>query len=311
MSTGVIFPGQGSQFVGMGKDFYINYKSAKDVFEKADSALGLSLTDIIFTGPEETLTLTYNAQPALLTTSLAIFEIIKEQIHDITGYAGHSLGEYTAVVTAGGMTFEDAVKAVHNRGKFMQEAVPVGAGGMLAVMGAKREDILRMCGDISKETQSVLEPANFNSPAQTVLAGNIQAVEKALERYREYGIKRAVKLPVSAPFHCSLMKPAAENMQNYLKDVTINDLNIPVYSNVDAKKEKKAETVRENFVKQIASPVLWEDLVLNMVADGTENFIEVGAGSVLTGLMKKIDRKINCVNISGIEDLGKLEDLNV
>ncbi|AEI13817.1 malonyl CoA-acyl carrier protein transacylase [Flexistipes sinusarabici DSM 4947] len=311
MSTGVIFPGQGSQFVGMGKDFYINYKSAKDVFEKADSALGFSLTDIIFTGPEETLTLTYNAQPALLTTSLAIFEIIKEQIHDITGYAGHSLGEYTAVVAAGGMTFEDVVKAVHNRGKFMQEAVPVGAGGMLAVMGAKREDILRMCGDISKETQSVLEPANFNSPAQTVLAGNIQAVEKALERYREYGIKRAVKLPVSAPFHCSLMKPAAENMQNYLKDVTINDLNIPVYSNVDAKKEKKAETVRENFVKQIASPVLWEDLVLNMVADGTENFIEVGAGSVLTGLMKKIDRKINCVNISGIEDLGKLEDLNV
>lgn len=311
MSTGVIFPGQGSQFVGMGKDFYNDYKSAKDIFEKADSALGFSLTDVIFTGPEETLTLTYNAQPALLTTSIAIFKIIKEQIHDITSYAGHSLGEYTAVVAAGGMSFEDAVKAVHNRGKFMQKAVPVGAGGMLAVMGAKRGDILKMCADISKETQSVLEPANFNSPAQTVLAGNIQAVEKALERHREYGIKRAVKLPVSAPFHCSLMKPAAENMQNYLKDVNINDLNIPVYSNVDAKKEKKAETVRENFVKQIASPVLWEDLVLNMVADGTENFIEVGAGSVLTGLMKKIDRKINCVNISGIEDLGKLEDLNV
>ncbi|TYB32714.1 MAG: ACP S-malonyltransferase, partial [Flexistipes sinusarabici] len=129
--------------------------------------------------------------------------------------------------------------------------------------------------------------------------------------YREYGIKRAVKLPVSAPFHCSLMKPAAQNMQNYLKDITINNLNAPVYSNVDAKKEKKAETIRENFVKQIASPVLWEDLVLNMIADGTENFIEVGAGSVLTGLMKKIDRKINCINISGIDDLGKLEDLNV
>jgi len=311
MSTGVIFPGQGSQYVGMGKDFYDSYQPAKDIFEKADSALGFSLTDIIFNGPEETLKLTYNAQPALLTTSLAVFEIIKEQIPDITGYAGHSLGEYTAVVAAGGMTFEDAVKAVQNRGKFMQEAVPVGAGGMLAVMGAKRDDILRMCEDISRETQSVLEPANFNSAAQTVLAGNIRAIERALEKYREYGIKRAVKLPVSAPFHCSLMKPAADNMQNYLKDININELNTPVYSNVDAKKEKNSETVRENFVKQIASPVLWEDLISNMIEDGTKSFIEVGAGSVLTGLMKKIDRKINCINISGIGDLGKLEDLNV
>jgi [acyl-carrier-protein] S-malonyltransferase len=311
MSTGVIFPGQGSQYVEMGKDFYDSYQAAKAIFEKADSALGFSLSDIIFNGPEETLTLTYNAQPALLTTSIAIFEIIKDKIYNITGYAGHSLGEYTAVVAAGGMAFEDAVKAVHNRGKFMQEAVPVGAGGMLAVIGAKRDSILQMCEDISKETQSILEPANFNSSAQTVLAGNMQAIEMALEKYRGYGIKRAIKLPVSAPFHCSLMKPAAENMQNYLKDVNVNDLNTPVYSNVDAKKEKKADTVRENFVKQIASPVLWEDLVLNMVADGVENFIEVGAGSVLTGLMKKVDRKINCINISKTDDLGKLEDLNV
>lgn len=311
MSTGIIFPGQGSQYVGMGKDFYDSYQTAKDIFTAADTALGFSLSDITFNGPEKTLTLTYNAQPALLTTSIAIFETIKEKIPDITGYAGHSLGEYTAVVAAGGMAFEDAVKAVHNRGKFMQEAVPVGAGGMLAVMGAKRDNILRMCEDISKETQSILEPANFNSSAQTVLAGSMEAIERAIEKYSDYGIKKAVKLPVSAPFHCSLMNPAAENMQNYLRDININDLNTPVYSNVNAKKEKKAETVRENFVKQIASPVLWEDLVLNMVADGVENFIEVGAGSVLTGLMKKIDRKINCINISSTDDLGKLEDLNV
>jgi len=311
MSTGIIFPGQGSQYVGMGKDFYDSYQTAKDIFTAADTALGFSLSDITFNGPKKTLTLTYNAQPALLTTSIAIFETIKEKIPDITGYAGHSLGEYTAVVAAGGMAFEDAVKAVHNRGKFMQEAVPVGAGGMLAVMGAKRDNILRMCGDISKETQSVFEPANFNSSAQTVLAGSMEAIELALEKYSDYGIKKAVKLPVSAPFHCSLMKPAAENMQNYLRDININDLNTPVYSNVNAKKEKKAETVHKNFVKQIASPVLWEDLVLKMVSDGTENFIEVGAGSVLTGLMKKIDRKINCINISSTDDLGKLEDLNV
>lgn len=311
MSTAIIFPGQGSQYVGMGKDFYDNYQSAKDVFIRADSALGFALSDIIFNGPEETLKLTYNAQPALLTNSMAIFGAIKEQLPLAVGFAGHSLGEYTAVVAAGGMTFEDAVKAVHNRGKFMQEAVPVGAGGMLAVMGAKREDILQMCDDISKEADAVLEPANFNSPAQTVLAGNMEGINMAVDKHKNYGVKRAVKLPVSAPFHCSLMKPAAENMQNYLKNIVINDLDTAVYSNVNADIEKKADSVRENFIKQIANPVLWEDLILKMISDGIDSFIEVGAGNVLTGLMKKIDRKVKCINISCMDDLSKLEDLYV
>lgn len=311
MGVGIIFPGQGSQYVGMGKDFYEEYSTAKKVYDDSSLALGYSLSDITFQGTEDTLKLTYNAQPAILATSIAVYNIIKNKLPEISGYAGHSLGEYTAVVASGGMELSDAVKAVHNRGKFMQDAVPVGTGGMLAVMGGKREDILRMCKNIASECGCVLEPANFNSPAQTVLAGHVTGINRALDKHKDYGIKRAVSIPVSAPFHCSLMEPAAEKMRDYLAGVDMSDTDVPVYSNVNAEKATESGIIRNNFIKQVASPVMWEDLVLKMFKNGIESFIEVGPGNVLSGLMKKIDKRIKCINISEIQDIVRLEGFDV
>lgn len=311
MGIGIIFPGQGSQYVGMGEKFYKDFNVAKKIFDESDNVLRFSLSSLIFQGPEEELKLTYNAQPAILTTSIAIYETINERLPNIAGFAGHSLGEYSAVVAAEGMRFNDAVLAVYHRGKFMQNAVPVGAGGMLAVMGGDREIVEKMCMDITGKTGKILEPANYNSPSQIVLAGHMEAINTAAEKYKGYGIKKAVILPVSAPFHCSLMKPAAEKMEQYLENVEISSPIKPVYCNVDAKKETGRENLKKNFVRQVSSPVLWEDLVKEMIADGIHTFVEVGPGSVLTGLMKKIDKSVRCVNISEPGDLQKLEDLNV
>ncbi len=305
----VVFPGQGSQYVGMGKDFYDNYDISKEIFNKADKELDFKLTEIMFNGPEDELKLTFNTQPALLTMSIAIWELIKEKVN-VEAFAGHSLGEYSAIVAAGGMTFENAVKAVYNRGKFMQEAVPVGVGAMSAVMGAKIEDVVYICKEISTEN-SVVEPANFNSPSQIVVAGNKEAVEKFNGRIKEFGAKKVVMLPVSAPFHCSLMKPAEENMKNYLKQITLSDLKAPIYCNVTALKETSADKIEKNLVSQVSSTVMWTNLIENMINDDFDMFIEVGAGKVLNGLIKKINRKVKCLNISTVEDLSKLEDLNV
>ena len=307
--TAVVFPGQGSQYVGMGKDFYENYEISKNIMDKADEVLGFKLTDIMFNGPEDELKLTFNTQPALLTTSIAIWEVIKDKVkHD--AFAGHSLGEYSAIVAANGMSFEDAVLAVYNRGKFMQEAVPVGAGAMSAVMGAKIDDVINVCKEISSENY-VVEPANFNSPSQIVVAGSKEAVEEFNDKIKNFGAKKVVMLPVSAPFHCSLMKPAEENMKKYLDNVNISNLDIPIYCNVTALKESDSVTIKNNLVLQVSSTVMWTNLIENMINDGCDVFVEVGAGKVLNGLIKKINRKVKCLNISTVEDLSKLEDLNV
>lgn len=297
----VVFPGQGSQFVGMGKDFYEKYTEIRKIFDKADEVLGYSLTSIMFEGPEEELKLTSNTQPALLTMSIGIWELVKNNIK-ADFFAGHSLGEYSALVAAGGISFEDAVLAVHNRGKFMQEAVPVGVGTMAAVMGASDELVADVC-KASSVDGFVVEPANFNCPGQIVVAGNTEAVNLFCGKIKEAGAKRALILPVSAPFHCSLMKPAAEKMAEYLKKIKINDLSTPVYNNVDAVKETEASVVYDALVRQVANPVLWTKSVYQMTADGVSLFYEVGAGKVLNGLVKKINKEVEVKNIGTVADI--------
>ncbi len=287
--TAVVFPpGQGSQFVGMGgQDFYNEFDEVKAIFNKADEALGYSLTKIMFEGPEDDLKLTSNTQPALLTMSIGIWEILKDKIQ-ADYFAGHSLGEYSAIVAAGGLTFEEGgVKAVHNRGKFMQSAVPVGVGAMAAVLGAADEVIIETCKEVSGA--KVCEPANFNCPGQVVVAGHAEAVDDFIEAMKaKGGTKKAVKLPVSAPFHCSLMGPARAEMADYLEnEVTIKDLKIPVYNNVDAKVENTAEEVYSSLCRQVDGAVMWTELIKNMINDGVDRFIEVGAGKVLYTLIKK------------------------
>ena len=302
--TAVVFPGQGSQFVGMGKDFYEKYDKVKEIFDKADKALGYSIKDMMFEGPEDELKTTYNTQPALLTMSIGIWEQIKDTVQ-ADYFAGHSLGEYSAIVAAGGLTFDEGVKAVHNRGKFMPEAVPVGVGTMAAVMGASDENIVEACKEVSVDGK-VCEPANFNCPGQVVVAGHTDAVEAFCVKIKEKGAKRAMLLPVSAPFHCSLMLPAREKMAEYLKSETvIKDLQIPVFNNVDAKVENTADEVYDAFCRQMDGAVKWTELIRNMIDDGVDRFIEVGAGKVLNGLIKKIDKTVTIENISTVADLEK------
>lgn len=299
--TAVVFPGQGSQFVGMGKDFYDTMPEVKAIFDKADSALGYSLTKIMFEGSEDELKTTYNTQPALLTMSVGIWEVLKNRVK-ADYFAGHSLGEYSAVVAAGGFTFEEGVLAVHNRGKFMQDAVPVGVGAMAAVMGIDDEAVVETCREVSGV--KVVEPANFNCPGQIVVAGHKEAVEEFSEKIKAKGAKRAILLPVSAPFHCSLMKPAREKMADYLKNnIVIKDLNVPVFNNVDAKEETSAADVYDALCRQVDGAVLWTTLIKNMVNSGVDRFIEVGAGQVLAGLIKKIDKNVTVENVSKVADL--------
>lgn len=305
----VVFPGQGAQFVGMGKDFFDEYEAVRDLFSLADKSLGFALSDIMFNGPEDDLKLTSNTQPALLTMSIAIWNLIKGRVN-VDAFAGHSLGEYPAVVAGGSVSFVDAVVAVHNRGKFMQAAVPVGIGAMSAVMGSNVDVVREVCTSISSP-DSVVELANFNSPSQIVVAGNKDAVERFNLEVKEKGAKRVIMLPVSAPFHCSLMKPAEQKMSDYLDNILINDLSVPVYCNVKAEIEISAADVKANLISQISNTVRWTDLIEKMINDGFDTFIEVGAGTVLSGLIKKINRNVKCINISKLDDISKLEDLNV
>lgn len=304
MSVAVVFPGQGSQFVGMGKDFYDKFDEVKEFYSNADKALGYSLSDIMFNGPENDLKLTQNTQPALVTMSASIWSLIKDKVQP-SFFAGHSLGEYSAVYASGSLSFEETVKAVHNRGKFMQSAVPVGAGAMSAVLGLDEDTVSKVCAGISK-ANFIVEPANFNCPGQVVIAGSADAVAQAGEELKTAGAKRVVPLPVSAPFHCSLMQPAKDAMAEYLNNITINDLNIPIMNNVDAAVEKTGADVKNALIRQVAGTVKWTQSVENMIAAGVTTFIEVGAGSVLTGLIKKINKTVETINISTVDDLGKL-----
>ncbi len=299
-----VFPGQGSQKVGMMKELYDNYACVRDVFKEADEALGFSMTDLCFKGPEDQLRLTYNTQPAILTCSIAAMKVLNENGVFPAVAAGHSLGEYSALVCAGSLKFADAVRTVRKRGQFMQEAVPVGQGAMAAIIALATDKIREICADVEKKTGKACQPVNFNCPGQVVIAGATEAVQQACDALKEAGAKRAILLPVSAPFHSTLMQPAADRLKEVLDGIEVADAKIPVYANVTAKPETKGDEIRDVLVKQAASPVQWETSVRNMIADGVDTFIEVGPGRVLTGFVKKIDRSFTGQNV---EDLASLE----
>ena len=299
-----VFPGQGSQKVGMCKDFYDNYACAKKVFDEADEALGYSITKLCFEGPEEDLRLTKNTQPAILACSVAALAVMREHGLDCEIAGGHSLGEYSALVAAGVMDVRDAVVAVCKRGQFMQEAVPVGEGAMAAVMGLDPDKIVEVCQTVENECGEAVQAVNFNCPGQVVIAGAAKAVEKAAEALKAAGAKRAVPLPVSAPFHSTLMKPAAERLKEVLDKIEFRDAAFPIVANVTAEPVTKADEIRALLVKQAASPVKWEMSMRNLIKDGFDTFVEVGPGKVLTGFTRKIDRSMNALNV---EDLASLE----
>jgi [acyl-carrier-protein] S-malonyltransferase len=299
-----IFPGQGSQYVGMGKELFENFSVAKKVFEEADDALHLSISALCFKGPEEALKLTENTQPAVLTTSIAAFKVLQEEKGITPQFtAGHSLGEYSALVVSGALTFSEAVKMVRLRGKFMQEAVPVGEGAMAAVLGMEREQVEKLCEEISYG--EVLTPANFNCPGQIVIAGHSKAVERAIERIKQEG-KKAVLLPVSAPFHSPLMKPAGERLEKALEEISVSDLKVPVVTNVEAEVNTSKARVKGLLVAQVSSPVRWEESMRKMIEKGIEHLFEIGPGKVLSGLMKRIDSRVETKNLEDLQTLKKI-----
>ena len=299
-----IFPGQGSQYVGMGKELFENFSSAKEIFEEADDALHYSISGLCFKGPEEALKLTENTQPAVLTTSIAALKVLQGEKGLTPQFtAGHSLGEYSALVASGALVFSEAVKIVRLRGKFMQEAVPVGEGAMAAVLGMEREQVEKLCEEVS--SGEVLSPANFNCPGQIVIAGHSKAVERAIERIKQEG-KKALPLPVSAPFHSPLMKPAGERLEKALEEISISDLKIPVVTNVEAEINSSKERVRGLLVAQVSSPVRWEESMRKMIENGIEQVVEIGPGKVLSGLMKRIDSRVETKNIEDLQTLKRI-----
>src|SRR5690348_360979 len=299
----LIFPGQGSQSVGMGKDLYEKYPLARQTFEEADDALGYKLSAVCFEGPEDQLRLTEITQPAILTTSIAALRVLETRTPKPCYVAGHSLGEYSAHVVAGTISFADAVRTVRNRGKYMQEAVPVGTGAMAAILGMNLDGVGEVCGEAAQG--KVCEPANINSPDQIVISGDTAAVERAVKLAQERGAKRAILLQVSAPFHCSLMKPAQERLAVDLQKLEFAAPKIPVVSNVYAKPVEDAESSREALVRQVTGSVKWSESMKLLIARGVQTFVEVGPGKVLCGLMRQIDRSKKCVNVEDEASLQK------
>lgn len=305
MKTIFLFPGQGSQFVGMGKGLAEAVPEARAVFAAADAALGMAVSDLCFNGPREELNKTVNTQPAVLTMSIACLRALEARGVRPDAVAGHSLGEYAALVAARALSFTDAVQLVRLRGQYMQEAVPLGSGGMLAVLGLDREQVADVVRAAS--AHGVIEMANFNCPGQVVLAGQTTALEQAVALARQAGARRSVMLAVSGPFHSSLMRPAGEKLAQVLQQVRLNAPSLPVVANVSADYLETAEAVRAALVRQVYSPVLWEDGIRKLLADGAQVFVEVGPGRVLTGLLKKIaDREVVALNVEDEESLEKV-----
>ena len=308
--VGMVFPGQGSQYVGMGKDLCERFPSAREVYEEANDALGYDITSLCFQGPEEDLQLTANTQPAILTTSIAALRVMQVEREIVPlAAAGHSLGEYGALVASGGLRFADAVRLVHLRGKFMQEAVPVGVGAMAAIMGMTGPEVEALCRESAEG--EVLSPANFNSPGQIAIAGHSTAVNRAVEKVSKMAGKKAMLLPVSAPFHCALMKPAAERLRDALARVEVGDLHIPVLSNAEADFYPGPETIRELLVKQVDHPVRWEECMQKLIGMGANLILEVGPGKVLSGLMRRISRDAPMANVEDGPTWGKVQALLV
>lgn len=304
--TAFLFPGQGSQAVGMGKELAAMYPVARQTFDEADAALGYKLSQLCFEGPEDKLRLTEVTQPAILTMSVAACRVLREIGFEAQYCAGHSLGEYSAHVAAGTLEFADAVRTVRNRGKYMQEAVPVGVGAMAAILALPLDQIREICA--REEQGEVCQAANINSPDQVVISGNAAAVQRAADACRAAGAKRAVMLPVSAPFHCSLMQPAQDRLAADLQSLHFHDPQIPVVANVDAQTKRAAAEAREALVRQVTGAVRWEDCIRTLIASGVENFIEVGPGKVLCGLMRQIDRSKTCLNVEDEASLQKLSN---
>lgn len=301
---GFIFPGQGSQYVGMGQALAGSFPEAKEIFERADEALGEKLSTLCFEGPEEAQKLTANTQPAILATSVAAHAVFSKRLGRAPAFvAGHSLGEWSALAASEALTLEDAVRAVRQRGLFMQEAVPEGVGAMAAILGLEPEQVRVACEESAQG--EVVAPANYNSPEQTVIAGNAAAVERAQDRCKELGAKRTVPLPVSAPFHCALMQPVQGRLSEVLDGITISAPSAPVISNVEAEPNQDAGRIAELLVQQVVSPVRWIECIQAMAAQGVTHLVELGPGRVLAGLVRRIDRGIVVVNVEDPASLDK------
>jgi [acyl-carrier-protein] S-malonyltransferase len=302
MALALVFPGQGSQKVGMGRGLHDARPESRAVFEEADAALGFALSRLCFEGPEDQLQLTANTQPAILAASVAAARALAALGIRPDRVAGHSLGEYSALVTAGVLSLRDAVVAVRRRGQYMQEAVPVGEGAMAAILALDLPAIEQACREAAEG--QVVSPANINSPGQVVIAGHAAAVDRASELCRKAGAKRAIRLPVSAPFHCALMMPAQERLAADLARLAFADAQVPVVNNVDARVVRAAADCRDGLVRQVSGTVRWQESVERLVADGVDTFVEVGPGTVLSGLVKKIDRG---VRVLSVEDPASLD----
>lgn len=302
-----IFPGQGSQAVGMGKDLYDNFPAARYVFDEADDALGFKLSEMCFSGDEADLQMTANTQPAILTVSIAAFRAMEAENLKMPDFvAGHSLGEYSALVAANAMSFFDALKTVRKRGTYMQEAVPVGVGAMAAILGADFETVETVCKEAAED--QICSPANFNSPTQIVIAGNAEAIDRAVEIAKEKGAKRAIKLNVSAPFHCALMKPAQEKLAADLQKIEFKNLRFPIIENVSADENTNGERVRQALTEQVSAPVLWKQSIEKLIENGVTTFVEVGAGKILSGLIRQINRDVRSLNVENTDSLRNTKE---
>ena len=293
-----VFPGQGAQKVGMGKSLADTMPLCREVFADADAALGESLSTLCFEGPADALQLTENTQPAILAMSVAVLRLVESRGVRAAFAAGHSLGEYSAHVAAGTLSFADALRTVRHRGRYMQEAVPVGEGAMAAILGLDADQVSTACTETMTSLPGrVVSPANLNAPGQVVIAGHADAVARASDRAKDLGAKRAIPLAVSAPFHCALMKPAEDRLAPELRALPTSDPKMPVVANVDAEPKRDARAAIDALIRQVSSPVRWEHVVKRLIAEGATTFVELGPGSVLAGLIKKIDRGVKVMSI--------------